>query len=271
MALPARPLAPWLLACVGLASVGCDSCAKPAADGVTADAAEPAASAVSTGPAEPEPDPDASAAEIGKRFRDAAPKIDPDAEAPVDAACSGAELSFEKVVADLRCAIPSSKAKELRAGLDRDGGRLPLEQQARVVDGGDGGERRVEVRLVNRGTETLVLPLSHHSKLPAFTALAEEPKRALYELEAPRLELAAPAGDAGRDRPRFARIALPPGGAATATVVVSAKVTRRLDPPCEAGTCAPAELPKGKYVLHLGQLVSDVEAGAPARVEWELR
>lgn len=267
-------------ASLGAAALGgCDSCSRPASPPDGAAESVDAAARVDdddAGSTMVPYDDDASPADWGKRFREAGPKVEADAEAPLDPACSGAEVSLASALADPRCAIGSGKAKAIRAELEREGKKLPLRQEAKLVaatsgpSAGDGsaGGATVAVRLVNTGTTTITLPLSYSSQLPAFTALAEDARRALFELEAPRLTIAE---GSRTGKPRFARIALPPGGAATVTVVVGTTVVRRLDPPCDAGTCAPARLPGGKYTLHVGQLVSDVETGAPARVEWENR
>lgn len=267
----------------------CDSCGKTEASPATADASEEAASApVAAAESDPVGPYDGSAADLGKRFRDAAPRLEGgppgDAEAwLVDPACgpaagaargdaSAGATSFVSVLLDPRCAIGSARAKQLRADLEGDGGAVALKQEARLDPGPSAVAEglRVEVRLVNTGKLPLVLPLSHHSKLPAFTALAEDARRAIFELEPPTLD-----GVTDSVRPRFAALSLPPGGAAVAAVNVTPKITRRIAPACpadgngsgEGGACAPPKLPKGRYTLHVGQLVTDVEAGPPARIE----
>lgn len=244
----------------------CDSCGKPDATPavVPAEAGEESPDAEEAEPPVPF---DGSPGDLGKRFRDAGPRIEAgagDAEAPIDPACSGASLSFSAVLADPRCAIGSSRAKLLRAEIEFDGGAAPLKQEAKLDPGPSATPDgiRVVLRLVNAGTTTLTLPLSHHTKLPAFTTLAEDAHRAIFELEPPKLENVTDS-----QKPRFAVLALPPRGAVTATVTVGTTIARRIAPACDAGTCAPPKLPKGKYTLYLGQLVTDVEAGAPAKVE----
>jgi len=217
-----------------------------------------------------------SLVEAGNRFRDAEPKVVVDPDGPIDPVCSGREVALAAAVVDKRCAIGSARAKQLRASLEHDGGAaLPLTQQAKV-----GADGRVALRLVNTGSLPLTLPLSFSAKLPAFTVLAEDERHTLYELEAPRLEVAAgsPEAAAANDRPHFARVVLPPGAAATATVAINAAVVRvvgRGSGPetCgDAGPCARAgsRLPKGRYTLHVGELLTDVEVGAPARVTFDL-
>ena len=253
----------------------CDSCGKPDAgpDAATSDAGAPTDEAASGTGGDDEPstalDYDGSPGDLGKRFRDSGPKVEAgsgDAEAPIDRACTGASLSFVAVLVDPKCAIGLSRAKQLRAEIEasNDGGAAPLKQEAKLDPGPSATPDgiRVEVKLVNVGKTTLNLPLSHHSKLPAFTALAEDAHKAIYELEPPKLENVTDA-----TKPRFAVMALAPGGKATATVNVGTTVARRIAPACDAGTGGPPSLPQGKYTLHIGQLVTDVEAGAPARGE----
>jgi hypothetical protein len=189
-----------------------------------------------------------------------------DAAAP-DPACSGDKLALETVLASPACATSSGVAKALRAaveaspGVRADGATGVLRQEASVEGG------LVTVALVNGASTALALPLSWHPKLPAFTALAEDEHHALYELAPPALSSGR--ADAG-DGARFARIVLPPRGRATAKVAIDPVIVRRVDAACPGEGC-PARLPRGRYVLHVGQLLCDVEAGPPARVDWEMR
>ena len=93
-----------------------------------------------------------------------------------------------------------------------------------------------------------------------------------------------------------ARIRLAPGGAARARLAIDPRIAKRLDRSCGAGSsgasaaarassgpgapdggpgggpeqaCLPPRLPKGRVVLYVGQLVAAVDAGEPARVEWD--
>jgi hypothetical protein len=219
-------------------------------------------------PADREDDASEPSGDASIRFRDAAPKVDRDLEGPADPACTGAELAFAVAVVDARCAISSARARKLRALLERDGG-LGLRQDAKVTADG-----RVALRLVNKSGTSLSLPLSFHGKLPAFSVLAEDERHTIYELESPELDLR----DRGEgSRSHFARIVLPPEGAAVATVKVSPTILRVLGrgatDPCrssDAGACGATKLGKGHYVLHVGELLTDVEAGPPARVEIDL-
>lgn len=206
--------------------------------------------------------------DAGNRFRDAEPKVTVDPDGPLDPACTGTEVAFATVVVSTRCAITSARAKQLRAALENDAGPLTLRQEARIA-----GEGRVTLRLVNTGPTRMELPVSYSAKLPAFTVLAEDERHAIFELEAPRFEVAG--SIASKDRPHFARIVLPPGGAAVATIAIATGVVKMLSrgsgaEKCDGGPCTPAKLTKGRYVLHVGQLLTDVESGAPARVPWDL-
>ena len=213
--------------------------------------------------------------DASNRFRDAEPKVEIDPDGPVDPVCSGAEIALATAVIDKRCAIGSARAKQLRATLERDAGALPLRQEATV-----GADGRITLRLVNTGAVALTLPLSFSAKLPAFTALAEDDRHTLFELEAPRFDVRSLPGN---DRAHFARIILPPGGAAVAIIAVVPTVVRtlgrgaekcadasRADGAADAAGCAPPRLGKGRHVLHVGELLTDVEVGAPARVLWDL-
>ena len=164
---------------------------------------------------------------------------------------------------------------------------------------GDG----VIVSIVNRGNAPLVVPLRYHPGHPelAFSLLAElVGGRGVFELAPPRSGVpalgAATSGgrhplrpsvlvelDAGSSSERVysARIRLPPGGAAKARLAIDPHITKRLDRSCaDAGEasaaegpgseCLPARLPRGRVVLHVGQLVTGIDAGDPARVEWDV-
>ncbi len=209
--------------------------------------------------------------EAGNRFRDAQPRADTDAvEGPLDPACvanKGSEISFASAVVDERCAIGRVRAKRLRAALEQDGGPpVALRQEGKVLDDG-----RVAVRLVNVGSAPLTLPLIFSSALPAFLVMAEDEGQTLYELAAPRFDVAA-SGAAARTRAHFARIVLEPGGAATATLTIdpaiASVVARKGGDRADAGA---SKLAKGHYVLRVGELLADVEAGAPAPVPFDVR
>lgn len=104
--------------------------------------------------------------------------------------------------------------------------------------------------------------------------------------------------DAGSSflRVHSARIRLAPGGAARARLAIDPRIAKRLDRSCGAASsgassaarassgpgvhdggrgvgpdpaCQPPRLPKGRVVLYVGQLVASVDAGEPARVEWD--
>jgi hypothetical protein len=251
----------------------CDSCHTPPAGESALDAggAGDEASVLPRGAAD---DDDADAemgealAEAGNRFRDARPLAEGDAEreGPVDAACIGgksADVSLATAVVDERCAIGRVRARKLRALLEHDGGPpAPLRQEAKLLDDG-----RVALRLVNTGPVALTLPLIFSASLPAFLVMAEDEGQTLYELATPRFDVAA-----SKTRAHFARIVLEPGGVAVATITIdpgiASVVARRGGNRAEAGA---ARLPKGHYVLRVGELLTDVEAGAPARVPFDVR
>ena len=214
--------------------------------------------------------------EAGVRFRDAGPKADVGRDGPPDPACTGAEVSFASVVLDVRCALTPTRAKKLRLLLAHDAA-VGLRQEASIVEGG-----RLALRVANHGESSRLVPVHFHAGLPAFTAVAEDERRTLYELEAPSLGLA----DGGKGgRAHVALIVLPPGGVAAATVALSPTIVRVLargpSDPCndargamapaagDGGACAPATLPKGRYVLHVAQLLTEIDVGVPARVRWE--
>jgi hypothetical protein len=275
----ARPRHLVLAALGALALLVPAACRKPSAGEVAADAsAPPELAKVDDGEGGPSPSAEESVVDAGNRFRDAEPKVVVDPDGPIDPACSGSDIALAVAVVDKRCAVGSARAKQLRAMLEHDGGgdaHLPLRQEAKV-----GADGRVVLRLLNTGSASLTLPLSFSAKLPAFTVLAEDDRHSLYELEPPRLDVAAgsPEAAAANDRPHFARIVLAPGGAAVASVVISSAIVRVVGrgPEAGAGTekCADggscARLPKGRYTLHVGELLTDVEAGPPARVVLEL-
>ncbi len=212
------------------------------------------------------PDAQEEPAEAGHRHQDAAPSVDvvahtEDAGA-IDPACAAQAMDLGAVVVDARCAIPSSRAKRLLADLQRDGGAARLVQDAKL-----GADGRVTLRLINTGHEPITLPLSWSPKLPAVSALAEDEKHLLFELAPPKLEVPSSA----EGNVHIARIVLAPGTFATARFTPSTDIVKRIAPACDdGGTCAPPKLPPGKYGLHVGQLVVDVEVGAPARVEWSV-
>lgn len=195
--------------------------------------------------------------------------------------CAGMEIDALAVLADPRCAITAREARRLRAVSDDAGAAAAFVQRATAGEDGV-----VTVRLTNAGTRTVTVPLLDHADLPAFTALAQDPSGTVLELAPPSfaVEEAAPSGDAGlldggmadggpSRRARIAKAKVPRGGAVVVRIVPSPVVVRRVAPPCPpgGGACAPTRLVPGAYVLHLGQLLVDVEAGAPARVAFLFR
>lgn len=186
----------------------------------------------------------------------------------VDPACTGPSIDLAAVLADKRCATNAATAKALRAAIEADAKLAgTLKQEAKR-----GADGRLELVLVNRGPAAVTLPLSFHPKIPAFVVLADNANEsALFELETPRLDVAH-AEDADAGGARFARIVLPPSGKATARIAIDPKVVRRVDRKVVDGGAppAPARLAPGKWTLHVGQLVTDVETGEPATIAWEI-
>lgn len=244
-----------VLVSVAAGATGCDGCrdrASPADNDGGAAAARSADEGA--GPlTEPRIDAGARLAERGA----------PSALARVDPACTGPRIDLAAAVVDPRCAIGSSEAKRLRVPLEVDGAAPLLRQEAAREDDA------VVVRVVSTSDKPLVLPLSWHPKLPAFTALAEDDAHQLFELEAPRL---VPPSAPAEEKAHFARVVLAPGAVAFAKPALSTKIEKRIVPSCPEGeACAPARLAPGTYTLHVGQLLIDVEAGAPARLPWMVR
>ncbi len=219
--------------------------------------------------------------------------------AAVDPRCAVTEREWNDLV---RAADSAASTARVGAG-DGPKSKVRLRQEARRE--GD----NVVVSIVNGGSTPLVVPLRYHPGHPelAFSVLAESEGHGVFELAAPRNDAPAhePPGpakastaggrpfvrpstlselDAGAayQRVHSARIRLPPGGVARARLVIDPRIVKRLDRTCsDAGArsrrdgggdedeCLPARLPKGRVVLHVGQLVTATEAGEPARVEWD--
>lgn len=236
------------LALLLLGGTGCDGCRKDA-EGAP-DASEMMADAIG-----PETDGGTVVeARVREPVVDAAAHLD-----PIDPACAD-NVDLERALGDARCATNAATAKSLRAAVEAEG-KAPLAQEAKIE--GD----RVVLRLVNKGQKPLVLPLSFHADVPSFSMLLEAvDTRALYEME-PTTIAPVDAGTAAR----FARIRLAPGAAATVKVGLPKKIMKRIAPACEAGTCAPEKPSPGTYKLHVGQLISDVESGLPASLDWTVK
>ncbi|MDB5217446.1 MAG: hypothetical protein JWO86_5373 [Myxococcaceae bacterium] len=261
------------LALAAPSAVGCDGCqGKPtgAAAGTAPEAALDGGDEASSAELDDEGADGGAlggpAFEAGSRFRDAGPKAEADRDGPVDPACvggKGSDVALATVVVDARCAIGRVHARHLRALLENDAGPpAPLRQEAKLLEDG-----RIVHRLVNVGPAPLTLPLIFSASLPAFLVMAENEGQTLYELATPRFDVNAVKG-----RAHFARIVLEPGGAAVATITpdlaIASVVARRGGDRADAGA---ATLPKGHYVLRVGELLTDVEAGAPARVPFDVR
>jgi hypothetical protein len=214
-----------------------------------------------------------------------------DAGAPAST-CSGTVLGLVRAAEEPRCAIGEREWNALKSRAADAGAESSVRQEARRE--GD----RIVIAAVNRGKAPVDLPLRFapgRPDLPAITVLAEDVQHAVFELASPipddeRDGSAPPPKRApaphGRG-PTFdagwldlaavahvysARIRLPPGGAAQVAFRVDPKVVKRLDDGCrehDAAACTPARLPRGHYVLYVGQLIVAADVGAPARIEWD--
>ena len=195
--------------------------------------------------------------------------------------CEGAALALFAALLDPRCA---ASAREWNAALDASTGHL---RQEATRDG-----EQILFALVNDGTSPVAVPLRYRpgrADLPAFSVLAEDGHRGVYELAAPTVEEVpgeAPGptseGDAGSlqrdaaplERVHTARLTLDPHGAARARLRIDPRVTRRLAPPCPdaSSACGETRLAPGHYVLHVGLLLAaaGIDTGEPARVGWDL-
>ena len=241
------------------ASTGCDACGRGRE--LPGGAAEASASPPAEGETVEEREAEAEAGAPAGPRGDAGPA----------SACTGAEVDAARSLADARCAIGAIEARRLRAAAEDAGVASRFVQRAVAEEDGT-----ITLRITNTGRRAVTVPLLDHPDLPAFTVLAQEAGGGLLELAPPPLrstsgEESTGATEAGARRSRFARVRLPAGGALVARLAPSTQVVGRLSPPCEGGTCAPRALAPGPYILHVGQLFVDVEAGAPARVAWLAR
>lgn len=228
-----------------------------------------------------------------------------DASTDIPASCDGRALSLLGSVLDERCAVTIAEWRALADGGAAEGASAP--DASRAQRGGglrqeakrDADGQHVVLSVVNRGVAPALVPLRFHPSHPeqAVSVIAEDERHALFELAPPAIEIPEGARnsagvakrkpvrqstlvaiDAGLEKSNFvnvhsARIRLgADGGAASLRFVVDPRVVRRLDRSCgaDASDCAPARLPKGKYTLHVGQLIADVDVGLPARVEWDV-
>jgi hypothetical protein len=242
------------------------SCRKDAPPAPSAEAASATASAA---PAESAVADDRTDGAAGRAARELEERLE---QARVDGGragvCEGASLALFAALLDPRCA---ANGREWSAALDA--GKALLRQQA-TRDG-----EQVAFALVNDGTSPVVVPLRYRPgrpDLPAFSVFADGGQHDLYELVAPTALDApaeAPSPDAGPlDRVRTARLRLPSHGAARARLRIDPRVSRRLAPPCPDASpaCGEGRLAPGRYVLYVGLLLAGIDAGEPARVEWDV-
>lgn len=187
----------------------------------------------------------------------------------ISSACAGASLGLIEAALDERCAIAELEWARLSAAPVKG-----LRQEAKA----DGDV--VVFALVNGGAKPVDVPLRLRagSLDLAFTVLAEvaevaEVRRVVVELASPRIAgaIAAPKRAAGASDGghivQSARVRLPPGGAARARLIIDPKIGASVVG--DGGGIA--TLPKGRVELHIGQMLTALEAGPPAHLAWEIR
>jgi hypothetical protein len=221
----------------------------------------------------------------------------------MDPACEGRALSLFAVALDDRCATSEREYARL-ASEKVDGGSAArrLKQEARLEDA------RLVFSIVNSSPEAApcALPIRvSPERSSAFSVLAENARGEVFELAAPKLDPeGARVADAGAPRRRLGQarlshdptrdgglpglvrvhtsvIRLLPDGRATVKMTIDPAILARLAPrgpaqrPCsdagggDGGNCLPAQLPKGRYTLYVGQLLSEIDTGPPAQVVWD--
>jgi hypothetical protein len=166
--------------------------------------------------------------------------------------CEGANISLLEAASDPSCV---AAGREWAAAAEA--GAPKLAQEA--TRDGDG----VVFAIVNRGTTTVRVPLRYSKPELAFSVLAEsKAPRGVFELAPPTLVV-----DAGAPtHVQSAIIVLPPGGRASVRLSIDRRIVGRLDRRCDGGDCMPAAL-AGPAVFHIGQTLTPLGAGPPARVE----
>jgi hypothetical protein len=254
-------------------------------------------------------DPDAegrASRSVETRADEARRERDP-GEGRIDPHCEGTAIDVIEMVLDARCALSEGEwaamSAHLEAGVMPGGtaGAGMLRQEARREEPGDG----LLVSIVNRGSAPVVVPLRLQpgsTEHPAFSVFAETEGHAIVELAPPGRRGTSPSPSAPRPaaprgrtaispppplpiedagvradgrRPEehvySARVRLLPGGALRARIVVDTRIVRRLDRACsaDAADCT-GRLGKGHHTLHVGQLVTPLDVGSPARVAWEI-
>jgi hypothetical protein len=189
----------------------------------------------------------------------------------IPAACDGFAIPLIEAALDDRCAVSERDWAALVDGGSRQREGRGLRQEVRL----DGDA--VVFSLVNHGEAATVIPLRLHPNRPeqAVSVVVEDDRHAVFELFPPFIDVARSRLDGGAGRVRSARIRVAAGGAASLRLHIDPRVAKRLDQngnatPCgDAQPCTPHHLPKERYVLYVGQLITDVDAGPPAHMEWK--
>lgn len=144
------------------------------------------------------------------------------AEPPrADGACEGSPLDLLAAIANETCRVSEEEGDQLRDVLE-DPAKAPVSVEASHLGGG-----RVRVRITNRGSAPLALPLLVHSALDTFPTRADG-----RPLSAPIPEW--PTGfsfDVGR---MLVKVTLPPSGYAEAVVRIEPTLVSH-----EVGDCPP--------------------------------
>lgn len=222
-----------------------------------------------------------------------------DAGAVTDPACVGTELSLFDAALNERCTISEHEYLRLTSSWERfdGGGTTSLRQEARTDEG------YVVFALVNASAAPRAIPIRLSlERSSAFSVLADDGHGLVYELAAPQVQpgvvraaealmkrprrrvqgrrahdLPATGEDAGSpSHVQTSAIRLASGGRATARLTIDPTIVARLGPKGAMPSCGPdagqdasaCALPKGRYTLYVGQLLSEIEAGPPARVVW---
>lgn len=191
----------------------------------------------------------------------------PEAGALKDPRCEGTSLSL----LDVACEVPDAEWAEIPAPAAG-----ALAQEAKVLADVD-----VVFSIVNRSSKPVVVPLRFDDERPgrSFSVVVERTGApGIYAVGTPRAE--PPPGvdagstdvrpaarrelDAGRAHLHSTRIVLLPGGRASATLRLDLVPTERLDRR-DAGALLATSL-SGAMTVHIGQLLSHLDMGDPARV-----
>jgi hypothetical protein len=189
----------------------------------------------------------------------------------VDPSCEGMAVDLLAAAADPRCAIDEAAYAAL---VPRDAGPDAGSSRLRQIIRRNGDALSLVIANITTAAIDLPIRLQEATAARGLSILAEDERHAVFELAPPRVDADAgrQAGDAGPVR--TARVRLPIAGTAIVRFAVDPRIARRVDPPSpdagDAGRLA-EQLPKGRYVLHVGQLLTELETGPPARVAWDVK